>query len=391
MKRGLWLALFFLPFYVFAADTDTQPITFASGYETIKQELAAQNYQDALLLVEATISENRQHKAILAALRGKALWGLGNIIEAQETLLLAYQSRVLPPDELRDVLRYLIRIVGERKMHRASAAFTSHYLKLEPDDMQYRLAYVRTLFKLDQCKQVLIQHRILLKRLKEPTEDIWIIKARCQEKLGQFIPLLNTLTAIESRFGLTPDLVRTRARVFFKAKDYQKSYQILRGLIASGRGLVGEDFLMMADAAYRNGEIAVAANAVDIGLASRVLPPSRQHYKWLLKYQFESQQWHKALETSMWLNAKPEMQVLKVRAHSALNVEEFETCSDAASLAISIGAGSDNALWKLHGYCAMKAGQYSQAEKAFREWGKREPNSDAQYWLSTLDVLKRKR
>ncbi|MFD2179340.1 tetratricopeptide repeat protein [Veronia pacifica] len=386
--RGIWLLVLLLPCSLYAAEQDVPPVTFSDNLGLIRQELQLGNYQQALTLTDAATAKDAEQKAILATFRGRAYWGLGNIIEAQQNLLLAYQSRMLPPDYLRDTLKQLILISGERKMHRASAAFTSHYLRLEPDDVRYRLSYVRTLYKLDQCKKVLTHHDRLLQDLTEPTKDIWVIKAQCQEKLGLFTPLLNTLTAIESRYGLSVELKRSRARVYFKTKDYPRSYLIIRQVIASGKELIANDFLLMADSAYRSGNTEVAAEAINVGLSSRILETNRQNLKWLLKYQFESQQWREALKTANNLTSEPEMQVLKVKAQSALKEGEFTTCSDAAELAISIGASNDVALWKMAGYCAMKAGQYQQADIALREWQKRAPDSDASYWLSTLDVLK---
>ncbi|USH01717.1 hypothetical protein K6Q96_12625 [Grimontia kaedaensis] len=379
---GVGVLLFCASLPAFASDPD-----FARHLNRIETLLSNDEVDKAADLAKAIVADNEEQNALHQRLLGYIYLNEGDYNRAYLAYTKALEYRKLPESLRQDVLGALVSLSMKRGRPEVAIQYGKTYLAEFPTFQPVEHLYTRALFSEKRYEEALKQANAIIARYGNVPEFIWQIKLLSEEQLQQHRALINTTRVIQDKYGHDVRWQRKKAASYAALGEVRAALKTLQAEVKAGAELTEADYLNMSQYASMLGDIDQAKRLLNQGISSESVTVNREVLKRKLQYHIQAKEWAEAWEVVSVLNKEPELYLVKAQTRIASQLQRWEDTAKVAQLGIDMGGHTDPFLWEILGYSAMKTNQLELARSAYERLKLLDPNSDADVWLKTLDLM----
>lgn len=359
----------------------------ARQLDRVQRLLSDDKFSQAAQLAKEITADNAEQQALHQRLLGYIYLHEGEYERAYTAYNNALDYRQLPDPLRKDVLGALVSLSMKRGMPDAAIRYAQWYLADYPPFQPVEQLYARALFSDQQYQLALTQANAIIARYPDAPEYIWQIKLLSEEQLNQNRALINTVRVIQDKFGADLRWQRKMAAAYARLGELRTAIDTLSNAAKQGTALIGEDYISLARYTALSGRPQQAIGWLDTAVEKGVMASDRVLLKRKLQIFMQAERWNDAWAIASELNRMPELDSLKLQATIASQLQRWAEAADLAQQAIAAGGDNDPVLWGILGHSALKTRQLALSRSAYQRLKKLDPNSDADVWLKTLDLM----
>lgn len=372
-------------FPAYASDPD-----FARHLNRIEQLLANDQFTEASQLAKALVADNEEQEALHQRLLGYIYLHEGNADRAAMAYTKALEYKKLPDNLRKDVLGALVSLSMTRGRPEIAVLYGEMYVSEYPPFQPVEQLYARALFSGKDYQKALEHANAIIARYADAPEYIWQIKLLSEEQLNQNRALINTIRLVQLKYGNDIRWERKKAGAYSRLGDFGKAADTLAQQLDGGAELNGQDYVDLAQFAAMAGKPYQAIDWLDKGLEAGAIVADREFDQRKLQLYIQAAEWTKAWNIASKLNQQPELPLLRAQCRIASQLQRWPEAATLAQQAIDLGGEEDTFLWQILGYSAMKTNDKVTARYAYETLKTLDPDSDAEVWLKTLDLMETK-